>query len=152
MMRCLPEGGLGGIRLQISTEFWVDLSFLAAGVARDYDENTFDGPNFVNNSQRATRTARTRKHSEQTSMKKLGEATGKWSRYAVAPPWMASANIFAMCALRPALCGNLDRAAASMCLPRASPGGECCFAVAVLGDQRGTWRFASGTARTTRDK
>ncbi len=48
MMRCLPEGGLGEIRLEISTEFWVDLSFLAAGVARDYDENRFDDPNFVN--------------------------------------------------------------------------------------------------------
>ena len=48
MMRSLPECGLGEIRLDISTEFCVELSLLAAGVARDYDENRLDDPDVVN--------------------------------------------------------------------------------------------------------
>ena len=47
MMRSLPECGLGEIRLDISTEFCVELSLLAAGVARDYDENGLDDPDVV---------------------------------------------------------------------------------------------------------
>ena len=47
MMRSLPECGLGEIRLDISTEFCVELSLLAAGVARDYDENRLDDPDVV---------------------------------------------------------------------------------------------------------
>ena len=47
MMRSLPECGLGEISLDISTEFCVELSLLAAGVARDYDENRWDDPFFA---------------------------------------------------------------------------------------------------------
>ena len=40
-------------------------------------------------------------------MRNLGQAPGKWARYGLAPPWTASDSLFAMCALRPALCETL---------------------------------------------
>ena len=43
MMRALPKNAV--VELGISAEFYVDLSFLQAGMARDEDEDDEDGPN-----------------------------------------------------------------------------------------------------------
>eukprot|EP00959_Pyramimonas_sp_CCMP1952_P440748 9227767-Pyramimonas_sp.AAC.1 len=58
-------------------------------------------------SPRATRMARTRKHSEQISTEKLGKSSGRWARYDAAPPWTPADSLFAMCAPRPAHCETL---------------------------------------------
>ena len=139
MMRTLPQCGLGELPISISDDFAVDLCLLAAGVARDFDENDVGDPNCVTSYPECDRYGgvekalkadfyETRTRREVGSIR--GRATLEGFRQFIRDVRTAA------CTLRDSgLCATCpDRAAASMRLPRAKFCGECCFAVAILGD------------------
>jgi len=139
MMRSLPDNGLGEIRLDISTEFRVDLSFLAAGVARNLDDNTV--------ATYACPACDDYGENEEALQAEFLEKAGTGTREVGTIRSRATLDGFrqfirdvrsAARALRDSgLCPKCpDRATASMRLPRASYCGECCFAVAILGDKQ----------------
>ena len=143
MMRSLPDSGLGENCLDISTEFCVDLSFLAAGVARDYDENTMDDPDIVN----AFPACDAYGENEEAFRAEFHEKAGTGDREVGSIRARATLDGFrqflrdvrsAARALRDSgLCPRCpDRTTARMRLPHASYCGECCFVVAILGDKQ----------------
>ena len=143
MMRSLPECGLGEIRLDISTEFCVELSLLAAGVARDYDENRLDDPDVVH----AFPACDAYGEDEEALEADFSEKTETGDRRVRVIRARATPDGFrqfirdvrsAARALRDSgLCPRCpNQATASMPLPRANFCGECCFAVAILGDKQ----------------
>ena len=136
MMRSLPECGLGEIRIDISTEFCVELSLLAAGVARDYDENRLDDPDVVNAFPACDAYGEDEKALRADFYGKVGKvirevgsircrATLDGFRQFIRNVWLTN--------LRPRC---PERTTARMRLPHASYCGECCFAVAILGDRQ----------------
>ena len=143
MMRSLPECGLGEIRLDISTEFCVELSLLAAGVARDYDENGLDDPDVVH----AFPACDAYGEDEKALRADFYGKVGKVIREVGSIRCRATLDGFrqfirdvrsAARALRDSgLCPRCpDRTTARMRLPHASYCGECCFAVAILDDRQ----------------
>ena len=142
MMRSLPECGLGEISLDISTEFCVELSLLAAGVARDYDENGLDDPDVVH-----AFPACDAYGEDEKALRADFYKVGKGAREVGSIRCRATLDGFrqfirdvrsAARALRDSgLCPRCpNRATASMRLPRANFCGECCFAVAIIGDKQ----------------
>ena len=139
-MRTLPDSVLGEIHLDVSTEFCVDLAFLAAGVAR---ENNVGDPDAVNEFPVCDAYGEDEEALEasffekaETGDRRVGviraRATPDGFRQLIRDVRSAAR------ALRDSgLCPRCpDRATASMRLPRANFCGECCFAVAILGDKR----------------
>ena len=105
MMRSLPECGLGEIRLDISTEFCVELSLLAAGVARDYDENRLDDPDVVHAFPACDAYGEDEKALRADFYGKVGKVIREVG--SIRCRATLSDSLFAMCAPRPALCETL---------------------------------------------
>ena len=101
MMRSLPECGLGEIRLDISTEFCVELSLLAAGVARDYDENGLDDPDVVHAFPACDAYGEDEKALRADFYGKVGKVIREVG--SIRCRATLSDSLFAMCAPRPAL-------------------------------------------------
>ena len=143
MMRSLPECGLGEIRLDISTEFCVELSLLAAGVARDYDENGLDDPDVVHAFPACDAYGEDEKALRADFYGKVGNGIREVGTIRCRATLAGFRQFIrdvrsAARALRDSgLCPRCpERTTARMRLPHASYCGECCFAVAILGDRQ----------------
>ena len=141
MMRALPDGGWGDIHLDISTEFCVDLAFLAAGVARDYDENRMGDPDLVNEFPDCDAYGGEEKALRAEFYQRLGSARREvGSIRARATPdglrqFIRDVRSAARSLRDNGLCPICpDPAEALMRIPRAKYCAKCCFAVAILGD------------------
>lgn len=137
MMRALPCGSLGSTDVDISAEFKVDLSFLRAGTAKALDEGNDEDFPLCDAYGEDEEALQAEFYDEQaTTRREVGtiraRATPDGLRQFIRDVRSAAR------ALRDSgLCPKCpDRATASMRLPRANFCGECCFAVAILGDKR----------------
>ena len=137
MMRALPCASVGSMEVDLSADFKVALSFLCAGVAKDLDEDRgVDYPLCDVYGQDEEALEAEFYYVQGTTRREVGmiraRATPNGFRQFIRDVRSAAR------ALRDSgLCPSCpDRATASMRLPHASYCGECCIAVAILGDKR----------------
>ena len=125
MMRALPCGSLGSIDVDISAEFKVALSFLQAGVAKALDEGNDEVLPHCDAYGEDEEALQAEFYDEQaTTRREMGtiraRATPNGLRQFIRDVRSAARALWDS-----GLCPSL---------PRANFCGECCFAVAILGD------------------
>ena len=141
MMRALPDSSRGEIHINISTEFSVSLSFLDAGLARDFDDNGIGDPDEANPYPDCDAYGADEKALRADFYQRLENGNREvGSIRARATPdgfrqFIQDVRAAARSLCDRGLCPKCpDRATASMRIPRANYCAGCCIAVAILGD------------------
>ena len=137
MMRALPCGSLGSIDVDISAEFKVALSFLHAGVAKALDEGNDEVLPHCDAYGEDEEALQAEFYDEQaTTRREVGTIRARATLDGFRQ-FIRDVRAAARALRDSGLCPRCpDRTTASMRLPRANFCGECCFAVAILGDKQ----------------